>query len=140
MKEYNSGLGDIGKDPTLESTIYENTLNEINNNLISKGYVNTFYDDKSKTAHIFAKRKGHLVDTPQNRATLLRIANDETLYRGTDIWGNKWYIESCGNGGQHWVRVRNGKINEGGYNRTPIKWNSQTGLYKSVQIKNPLEG
>lgn len=77
-------------------------------------------------------REGHLADTPKNRETLLRVANDESLYVDTDQWGNRWYIEPCKNGGQHWVRVRNGKINEGGYNRTPIDWNPKTGLYRPV--------
>ena len=139
MKTTDSGYGDIGKHPTLESTEYEGILAEINKDLASSNFRNTFYEDNSKSRHIFAKREGHLVDTPKNRATLLRVANDETLYRGTDIWWNKCYIEQCGNGGQYWVRVRNGKINEGGYNRTPIKWNIKTGLYKSTKPLNPLE-
>lgn len=126
MKTLNSGFGDIGEEPTLESTVYENTVNAIDNAIENENYKNMFYKDKSKDAHIFAKRPGHLTDTPKNRATLLRVANDESFYYGTDSHGNMWYIESCGNGGQHWVRVRNGKINEGGYNRTPKKWNPKT--------------
>ncbi len=132
MKTYNSGVGDVGKNPTLENTVYENTVDEINRTLDTKKLKNTFYDDKSKSAHIFGNRPGHLVDTPKNRATLLRIANDEKLYVDTDMWGNEWYIEPCKNGGQHWVRARNGKINEGGYNRTPVEWNPKTGLYRPM--------
>lgn len=140
MKTTSSGLGDIGKEPTLESTVYENTVSQINETLKNDEPKNTFYVDPSKSAHIFGHRKGHLVDTPKNRETLLRVANDESLYRGTDEHGNRWYVEPCGNGGQHWVRVRNGKINEGGYNRTPKKWNPKTGLNRAERPKNPLEG
>ena len=136
MKTTDSGYGDIGKDPTLESTEYEGIIAEINKDLVLSFYKNTFFDDISQIKHIFAKREGHLADTPKNRATLLRVANDETLYRGTDMWGNKWYIEKCGNGGQYWARVRNGKINEGGYNRTPVDWNPITGLYKQIAPVN----
>lgn len=139
MKTSDSGLGDIGKTPTLENTMYENTVEAINKALKSEEQKNTFYEDPSKSAHIFGKRKGHLVDTPKNRETLLRIANDESLYRGTDEHGNRWYVERCGNGGQHWVRVRNGKINEGGYNRVPKEWNPKTGLNRAERPKNPLK-
>ena len=78
--------------------------------------------------HIFRKDKGHLCDTPKNRKTLQRIANDKTLLWGTDKHGKEWYIEPCKNGGQHWVTVKNGKIQDGGYNRSPIEWNPDTGL------------
>lgn len=78
--------------------------------------------------HIFAVRSGHLADTPKNRDTLSILANDQDCYKGRDKWGNDWYIRTLGNGGQHWVEVRDGIIFEGGYNRTPKEWNPETGL------------
>ncbi len=139
MKTTCSGLGDIGQQPTLENTVYENTVEQINKELQQEELKNTFYADPSKSAHSFGVRPCHLADTPKNRETLLRVANDESLYKGTDVHGNRWYVEPCGNGGQHWVRVRNGKINEGGCNRTPKKWNPKTGLYRENRPSNPLE-
>ena len=52
---------------------------------------------------------------------------------GTDQYGNDWYVEPLGNGGQHWAQVRNGVIFEGGYNRTPLEWDPNTGLKKPVK-------
>lgn len=101
----------------------------------TRGSRNRLPKNSAQIKHFMRKDVGHLVDNPKNRATLLRVSNDESLYAGTDKWGNKWYIETCKNGGQHWVRVMNGIINEGGYNRSPIEWDSETGLNK-----NPRKG
>ncbi|MBQ5472298.1 MAG: hypothetical protein IIT58_09915 [Treponema sp.] len=90
--------------------------------------INSLPTNPSQLSHIFRRTSGHLVDTAKNRATLQRIANDPSLYVGTDKHGNDWYVETCRNGGQHWVSVRNGVIQNGGYNRTPIEWNPSTGL------------
>lgn len=87
--------------------------------------------------HIFAKRSGHLTDTPKNQSTLSRIANDKTLYKGTDKWGKDWYVEPLGNGGQHWVSVKDGVIQDGGYNRTPKNWTPSTGLSSPVRPAGP---
>ena len=43
MKTTSSGLGDIGKEPTLESTVYENTVSQINETLKNDEPKNTFY-------------------------------------------------------------------------------------------------
>ena len=89
---------------------------------------NSLPTNPSQLSHIFRRTRGHLVNTARNRATLQRIANDPSLFMGTDIHGNDWYVETCRNGGQHWVTVRHGVIQNGGYNRTPIDWNPNTGL------------
>lgn len=104
------------------------------------GSRNALPKNKAQTMHIFRKEKGHLVDTPKNRRTLLRIANDKSLYAGTDVFGKDWYIEKCRNGGQHWVSVKNGIIQDGGYNRSPRTWNPKTGLSAYAKPKiNPTK-
>ena len=132
MKTSYSGLGDIGKQPTLENTVYENTVDQINQTLKNDELKNTFYVDPAKSAHIFGNRKGHLVDTPKNRETLLRVANDEKFCVGKDAWGKTWYVEHLRDGGQHWVNVYNGKIQDGGYNRIPKPWDEKTGLSSPI--------
>ncbi|MCR5622470.1 MAG: hypothetical protein K6G18_11540 [Treponema sp.] len=100
------------------------------------GSRNSLPKNKAQIKHIFRKGGGHLVDTSKNRKTLERIANNKKLYKGTDIYGKKWYIEPCKNGGQHWVSVKNGKIQDGGYNRTPVPWNGKTGLCRPLPPVN----
>ena len=74
----------------------------------------------------------------KSRETLERVGNDETLYKGTDEHGNRWYVEDCKNGGQHWVQVdTNGNIWDGGYNRTPRPWNDKTGLKSPTRPTKP---
>lgn len=92
-------------------------------------FPNRLTTNDSQLKHMFGVRPGHLADTQKNRDTISRIANDDSCYKGTDQWGNKWYIESLANGGEHWAEVnKNGIIWDGGYNRTPQSWNSKTGL------------
>ena len=82
----------------------------------------------SQIRHIFGKRDGHLPDTEANRKLLTDLANDKTKYVGKDKYGNSWNVETLPDGQQNWVRYQNGKINEGGRNNSPKKWNSETGL------------
>ena len=97
-------------------------------------FPNRLTSNKSQINHMFEVRPGHLADTQKNRDTISRIANDESLYAGTDQWGNRWYIEPLRNGGQHWAQVNSsGVIWDGGYNRTPKEWDPKTGL------KNPVK-
>ena len=97
-------------------------------------FPNRLPSNKAHINHMFEVRPGHLANTQKNRDTISRIANDESLYAGTDQWGNRWYIEPLGNGGQHWAEVdSSGRIWDGGYNRSPIEWNPQTGLKKPVK-------
>ena len=90
-------------------------------------------DKPSQIKHIFGNRPGHLPDTPANRKILTDTANKEKYYRGTDKFGNRWHIKTDNKGRQIWTRSQNGKINEGGRNDIPLKWDKETGLYK-----NPL--
>ena len=97
-------------------------------------FPNRLATNPAQINHMFSARPGHLTNTKKNRETISRVANDDSLYAGTDKWGNRWYVESLRNGGQHWAEVdSSGRIWDGGYNRSPIAWNPQSGL------KNPVK-
>lgn len=84
--------------------------------------------DESQLKHIFKDKHGHLKDTPENRKLLVKLANNKNKYAGKDKYGNSWNIETTDSGAQNWVRYQNGIINEGGQNKTPRKWDNETGL------------
>ena len=89
-------------------------------------------DNPSQMKHIFAAKPGHLPDTPKNRSTLVRVANTESLYLGTDRRLNRWYAEKKDRG-QYWAEVNQKKVIwDGGYNETPRLWNPETGLKRQL--------
>lgn len=45
---------------------------------------------KDRAPHIFREKEGHLSDTPHNRETLQRVADDPKTTLGTDKYGNTW--------------------------------------------------
>lgn len=101
-------------------------------------FPNKLTTNAAQLKHMFGVRPGHLADTEKNRNTISRIANDDSCYKGTDKWGNQWYVEPLKNGGQHWAEVdKNGTIWDGGYNRTPIEWDPNTGLKRPVKPTGP---
>lgn len=89
---------------------------------------NSMPKNDSQIKHLFRKKEGHLQDTPENRALLLRVANDPKNYLGTDVKGARWYAEIQGDGSQVWARVWNGTIFNGGVNLPPRPWEPITGL------------
>ncbi len=97
-------------------------------------FPNRLTTNNSQLKHMFTVRPGHLADTSKNRETISRIANNDSYYVDTDRWGNRWYVEPLGNGGQHWAEVNSsGVIWDGGYNRTPKTWNPGTGLKSPIK-------
>lgn len=84
--------------------------------------------DSSQLNHIFGERKGHLPDTPSNRALLLDVANDRRALLGTDQFGNIWSARTEGDGSQVWTVSRGGTIQNGGRNNPPRYWDGLTGL------------
>ena len=88
-------------------------------------------NEPAQVRHIFGNRPGHLPDTPKNRKLLTDTANTPKYYRGTDKYGNRWYIQTDDKGRQIWTRSQNGKINEGGRNDIPRPWDKDTGLYNN---------
>ena len=96
-----------------------------------KKVANQLPKNDSQLKHIFRKAKGHLCDTPKNRKTIIDLVNDESNYKGTDKDGCKWYVKTAKNGGQYWAKVKNGIVSNAGYNRSPIEWDDETGLFKN---------
>ena len=76
--------------------------------------------DESRVSHIFRDADGHLhEDNEVNRRRLIEIAGKSANFLGTDSAGNDWYAEDLADGTQVWVRVRHGKIVNGGINQRP---------------------
>ena len=105
-----------------------NPVNSTTGDTESNNQQNRIPDNDSTTGHIFRDAEGHIPDTPDNRALLEGVANDPANLRGTDKYGNDWYVKDLDSGGQVWVETRNGNIFEGGVNDTPKPWNPGTGL------------
>jgi len=84
--------------------------------------------DERRAPHIFRNQVGHLPDTPQNRALLEDVANDNANRLGTDQFGNQWFAKTNADGTQTWVQVRNDKVINGGMNQTPRTFTARTGL------------
>uniref|UniRef100_UPI000691F5F9 hypothetical protein n=1 Tax=Campylobacter sputorum TaxID=206 RepID=UPI000691F5F9 len=96
-----------------------------------KNIVNIITDNKAKK--IFGTREGHIIDTPQNRELLINVANDTKLVLGKDKFGNTWSGKLLDNGEQVWTQTRNGQIINGGINKTPKNFNSETGLSSPIR-------
>lgn len=101
-------------------------------------------ENDSQIKHIFRNSEGHLPNTPENRQRIEALANDSSKYQGTDKYGNRWNIDHQGDG-QLWVRYQNGKIMNGGLNKTDIPWDPETGLndnpskwFDFLREKNPF--
>lgn len=77
---------------------------------------------------MFGTRKGHVVDTSQNRKMLERVANDQSALLGKDKYDNIWHAKTLPTGKQVWVQMRKGVIRNGGLNDTPVEYNPVTGL------------
>jgi len=74
--------------------------------------------DETKLGHIFRDAEGHFrEDTDANRRLLIEVASRRENFLGTDRAGNDWYAENRSGGTQIWVRVRGGKIVNGGLNQ-----------------------
>lgn len=83
--------------------------------------------NKSQLNHILRNSKGHLIDTPQNRALLISLSNDKDSYLGKDKRGNEWFAKEIGDK-QLWVKARNGIIQNGGLNEKKVKYVINEGL------------
>ncbi len=92
--------------------------------------------DKGRMNHIFLKKEGHMLDTPENRNLLRDLVKDIKNYCGQDTSNrNDWYAKIMEDGKQLWARVRNKKIISGGINNVPREWCPETGLCKSLMPK-----
>jgi filamentous hemagglutinin len=76
--------------------------------------------DEKQVGHIFRNAAGHFSDdTPAARRALIEVASREENFIGTDRFGNDWFAALRADGMQLWTCVRDGKITNGGLNRTP---------------------
>ena len=66
--------------------------------------------------HIFEDRRGHVVDTPENRKMILDTASNEKNYIGSDEWKCDWYQKHLPSGSQIWVRIRGNQVTNAGVN------------------------
>ncbi len=114
-----------------------------------------FPKNDSQIKHIFRKKDNHFPDTPENRALLEQLANDESKYIGTDAKGVRWYVQQNPDGSQLWVTVRDDVIQNGGLNPAPRSWDDETGLntprkkeerknmeytFKAKRVENTMKG
>ena len=88
---------------------------------------NKIPENDSIVKHIFRVKKGHLLDTPENRALLEEVSNEDKNFKGRDRYGNEWYSKILDDGRQVWVETRNNNIIEGGINDNPATWDESTG-------------
>ncbi|WEZ93825.1 hypothetical protein P3T69_11640 [Lactiplantibacillus plantarum] len=106
------------------------------------GKVHFDKDDESKTIrnHIYKNTEGHFPNWSQEHDdTLLRVAQRKSNFKRMDIHGNDWYAETIKDNKQIWVRVRDGKITDGGINSRPVPV-MKDGMHKvSWYIKNGVK-
>lgn len=128
----------MSNDTKSTTTNSNNNANNWNNNsndgiVVAGGesVKNIITDNKAKK--IFGTREGHIVDTPQNRELLINIANDTNNILGNDKFGNTWSAKLLDTGEQVWTQTRNGQIINGGINKIPKKFNSETGLSSPIR-------
>ncbi|WFC04298.1 pre-toxin TG domain-containing protein [Lactiplantibacillus pentosus] len=71
--------------------------------------------------HIYKNTEGHFPTWSQEHDdTLLRVARRKANFKRMDIFGNDWYAETTKDHKQIWVRVRDGRITDGGINSRPV--------------------
>ena len=61
------------------------------------------------------------------------VANNPVNRLGSDRYENVWYAEIQPDGRQIWARVRNGVIDDGGINDSPLQFNPETGLCRPTK-------
>lgn len=134
----NIAKNNMPNDTKSTTTNSNNNANNWNNNgndgiVVAGGesVKNIITDNKAKK--IFGTREGHIVDTPQNRELLINIANDTNNILGNDKFGNTWSAKLLDTGEQVWTQTRNGQIINGGINKIPKKFNSETGLSSPIR-------
>ncbi|MBT1136885.1 hypothetical protein EFT68_16010 [Lactiplantibacillus plantarum] len=70
---------------------------------------------------MYKNTEGHFSEWSQKHDdTLLRVAHRKSNFQRMDIFGNDWYAETTKTHRQIWVRVRDGKITDGGINSRPV--------------------
>jgi len=142
-KNSSDGVGKKSSEVTSDITRIDNSTSNTNikhnGNSSNDGIVvaggenvkNIITDNKAKK--IFGTREGHIIDTPQNRELLTNVANDANNILGNDKFGNTWSAKLLDTGEQVWTQTRNGQIINGGINKVPKQFNSETGLSSPIR-------
>ena len=79
-----------------------------------------FHEDPGQLQHIFRDTSGHLAnDTPGNRQLLLDTVARYNLME-IDQHGNQIFARMLDDGTEIWVQIRDGIIQNGGLNQTPL--------------------
>ena len=81
---------------------------------------------RAQLMHIMANRKGHMIDTPENRRILEEISSDKKNFIRSDPRGFNIYSKVL-NGKEYWVYERNGVIQDGGVNNDNFKHHKKGG-------------
>ena len=121
-------------DNSTSNTNIKHNGNSSNDGIVVAGgenVKNIITDNKAKK--IFGTREGHIIDTPQNRELLTNVANDANNILGNDKFGNTWSAKLLDTGEQVWTQTRNGQIINGGINKVPKQFNSETGLSSPIR-------
>ncbi len=61
------------------------------------------------------------------------VSNDSKTTLGSDKHGNEWSAKILDDGTQAWTQSRNGEVINGGVNKEPRDYNSETGLSSSTR-------
>jgi hypothetical protein len=96
---------------------------------------NVLPTNNSQINHIFRNKEGHLLDTPKNRQSLIRVSNNMKNFLGTDARGNSWYSKISQDTTQTWVETRRGTIRNGGINTRIKDFDLMTGLKQNLNRK-----
>ena len=128
-----AGAGTMYYSAQNMSSDIDNFIDSLNKDKVNSKAKIKLPENESQLKHIFRDGEGHIPDTPENRKRILKVANNSDNYLGKDARGNDWYAKVEADGSQTWVRVRNGKVDNAGVNKTPRKWDSETGLYNNTK-------
>lgn len=99
----------------------------------------TRWDDPvGQLEHMFKEKEGHLPNTKENQAIILKMVNNKENYIGnskikyTEL---ERYTQILDNGNQLWANVRNRRVENCGINKEAGMFDKETGLYRNTPQK-----
>lgn len=88
--------------------------------------------------HMFREKEGHLPNTKENQAIILKMVNTKENYIGNsknEYAELEWYAQILDNGNQLWASVRNGRVENCGINKEARSFDKETGLCRNTTQK-----
>ena len=88
--------------------------------------------------HMFREKEGHLPNTKENQAIILKMVNTKENYIRTsknEYAELEWYAQILDNGNQLWASVRNGRVENCGINKEARSFDKETGLCRNTTQK-----